>query len=390
MSTPAPKATSQPAASDLEAKNAYFDRLFNDADLKWLGQNTNHVPLHPKVRQALHVAVDAEGFHGYAPPAGLETLRRAIVDDLDLPGARAVVTDGAVSALAMAVRAFCGPGRNMVTTDPGWKWPLLFARQAGAEITEIPIWGAEHAFRLSPERLAAAVDETTAVIYLVDPNNPLGICYTPEEIAAFCDIAREVGAVLIHDSTYRDFAKVHTPATRLYPEGALTVVSFSKWLGLAGLRIGALVGEPALLERAAAWSQAPLGANVIAQQAALAGLAVKAEWMAEVQPLQLANQARIKAVVDTLDGFSLPVYPSQGNFLVVECAEAGIRPEALVAEFGAHGIMIRQGSYHTPRFGDRFIKVSTTVPADWMEAFCALLPALAERARTRNEIPALF
>ena len=378
------------AASDLEAKNAYFDRLFNNTALKWLGQNTNHVPLHPKVREALHAAVDDEGFHGYAPPAGLEALRAAIVEDLGLPGARAVVTDGAVSALAMAVRAFCGPGRNMVTTDPGWKWPLLFAKQAGAEVTEIPIWGTEHQFRLSAERLAEAVDETTSVIYIVDPNNPLGICYTGEEIAAFCDIARKVGAVVIHDSTYRDFAEGHTPATSLYPEGALTVVSFSKWLGLAGLRIGALAGMPELLERAAAWSQAPLGANVIAQKAALAGLSVKAEWMESVQKLQRDNQARIKSAVDGLEGFSLPVYPSHGNFLVVECAEAGLRPEALVAEYGTRGIMIRQGSYHTPRFGNRFIKVSTTVPAGWMEEFCALLPEMAERARTRNDIPDLF
>ena len=376
--------------SDFELKNAYFDGLFNAAGLKWLGQNTNHVPLHPKVRAALHAAVDAEGFHAYAPPAGIEALRAAIVEDLGLPDAKALVTDGAVSALATAVRAFCGPGRDMVTTDPGWKWPLQFARQAGATVTEIPIWGAEHAFRLSPERLAEAVTESTAVIYIVDPNNPLGICYTAAEIAAFCEVARKVGAVVIHDSTYRDFAEGHTPATAHFPEGALTVVSFSKWLGLAGLRIGALVGAPDLLERAAAWSQAPLGASVIAQQAALAGLSVKTEWMAEVQPLQRANQARVKAAVDALDGFSLPVYPSHGNFLVVECAEAGIRPEALVAEFGARGIMIRQGSYHTPRFGDRFIKVSTTVPAAWMEEFCALLPEMAERARTRNDIPALF
>jgi histidinol-phosphate/aromatic aminotransferase/cobyric acid decarboxylase-like protein len=376
--------------SDFELKNAYFDRLFNAADLKWLGQNTNHVPLHPKVREALHLAVDAERFHAYAPPAGLEALRAAIVEDLGLSDARALVTDGAVAALATAVRAFCGPGRDMVTTDPGWKWPPLFASQAGAEVTEIPIWGAGHAFRLSPARLAEAVTDTTAVIYIVDPNNPLGTCYSAAEMAAFCDIARHAGALLIHDSTYRDFAEGHTPATALYPEGALTVVSFSKWLGLAGLRIGALVAAPDLLARAATWSQAPLGASVVAQQAALAGFAVKAEWMAQVQALQRANQARIKAAVDDLDGFALPVYPSQGNFLVVECMEAGIRPEALVAEYGSQGIMIRQGSYHTPRFGDRFIKVSTTVPEQWAREFCELLPRIAHDVRGRIVNEPLF
>lgn len=376
--------------SGLDARNAYFDKLFNTPGLKWLGQNTNHLPLHPAVRAALHTAIDDEEFHAYAPPSGFEALRRGIVEDLGLPGASCVVTDGAVAALALACRALCRVGRKFVTTDPGWKWPIQFARQAGTEVIEIPIWGEEHGFRLSPERLAAVVDDRTDIIYLVDPNNPLGICYTADEIRAFSEIARRAGAALIHDSTYRDFAEGHTPAARFYPEGSITVVSFSKWLGLAGLRIGALVAEPTLLERVAEWSLAPLGASVIAQKAALAGLAVKAEWMESVQAVQRANQELVKQAVARVKGFSLPVYPSHGNFLVVECIDAGIRPEALVAEFQREGIMIRQGAYHTPRFGERFIKVSTTVPRDWMQAFHDKLPEMVERARTRNEAPALF
>ena len=58
----------------LDTKNAYFDRLFSDPELKWLGQNTNHVPQHPAVAAAMHAAVDAENFHAYAPPAGMEAL----------------------------------------------------------------------------------------------------------------------------------------------------------------------------------------------------------------------------------------------------------------------------------------------------------------------------
>lgn len=376
--------------SDLDVKNRYFDGLFADPDLKWLGQNTNHLPMHPAVRQALLDGVSAERFHAYAPPAGMEALRRGIVDDLALPDATAIVTDGAVSALVLACRALCRPGRTFVTTDPGWKWPLQFASQAGAKVVEIPIYGDEYAFRLSPERLAEAVDDTTDVIYLVDPNNPLGICYTPAEIEAFAEIARRVGAVLLHDSTYRDFADNHTPAARFYPEGSITIVSFSKWLGLAGLRVGALVTHPELADRVAPFSQAPLGASVLAQQAALAGLSVKSEWMADVQAVQRGNQALVKEAADGVPGFRLPVYPSHANFLIVECVNAGVRPEALVAEFQTEGIMIRQGTYHTPKFGDRFIKVSTTVPREWMVAFRDLLPSVVERARRRNDVPPLF
>lgn len=375
---------------EFEVKNAYFDRLFNTPGLKWLGQNTNHVPVHPAVRQAMIDAIDGEQFHAYAPPAGFEELRRLIVEDLGLEGHVALLTDGAVAALFLVCRAFCKPGTSFVTTDPGWKWPLQFARQAGAEVREIPIYDPAINYKLTPQQLAAAVDQTTSIIYLVDPNNPLGICYTQNEIAAFVAIARKVGAVFLHDCTYRHFADAHHLAAKIYPERAVTTYSFSKWLGLAGLRIGAAVAHPDLIEKFAALSPNTLGSSVIAQRAAIAGLKVKAEWMPALKRINRRNQDAIAAAVARVPGLSLPVHPSQGNFLVLECVAAGVRPEALVDVYREHGIMIRQGAYHTPRFGDRFVKISTSVPGDWAERLAARLPALVETARSLNDVPAQF
>lgn len=378
--------------SNFERRNAHFDRLFERKNLFWLGQNTNHLPMHPAVRKALLDSIEAEEFHAYAPPGGLASLVHGIVDDLGLPHdtTSALVTDGAVAALATACRAYCKPGTNFVTTDPGWKWPMQFARQAGAEVREIPIYDAAAGYRLTATQLAETVDGDTRIIYLVDPNNPLGICYTEEEIRAFCDIARKVGAYVLHDSTYRDFADKHVLAARFYPERAITIYSFSKWLGLAGLRVGAVVTNRPMIEQLAAISTATLGSSVIAQRAAQAGLSVKKEWMAGVQRTQRRNQAAIKETVDRIGGLSVPVYPSFGNFLIIECAELGLRPEALAAVFAERGIMIRQGSYHTPRFGSRFVKVSTTVPVEWVDAFCRELPSAIETARGLNDVPELF
>jgi aspartate/methionine/tyrosine aminotransferase len=378
--------------STFEQRNAHFDRLFGTKDLFWLGQNTNHLPMHPRVREALIRSIDSEEFHAYAPPGGFIALIEAIVRDLQLPAdtTSALITDGAVAALAVVCQSICEPGTNFVTTDPGWKWPLQFARDRGAEIREIPIYGAEHGYRLSARQLADAVDGNTRIVYLVDPNNPLGICYTAAEIAEFCAIARSAGAYVLHDCTYRDFADRHTLAATVYPERALTIYSFSKWLGLSGLRVGAVVAEKSLIAQLAGRSTATLGGSVIAQRAALAGLEVKPEWMPKVQSTQRRNQAAIKDAVDKIPGLSIPVYPSNGNFVVIECAELGLRPEALVAVFAERGIMIRQGSYHTPRFGSRFVKVSTTVPTEWADAFCAYLPASIEAARGLNDVPDLF
>jgi aspartate/methionine/tyrosine aminotransferase len=378
--------------STFEQRNAHFDRLFATKNLFWLGQNTNHLPMHPHVRQALLDSIEAEEFHAYAPPGGFIALIDGIVADLNLPRetTSALVTDGAVAALATVCHLLCEPGTNFVTTDPGWKWPLQFARDKGAEVREIPIYGPEHNYRLSAKQLADTVDARTRIIYLVDPNNPLGICYTPEEIREFCAIARSVGAYVLHDRTYRDFADRHTLAATVYPEKSLTIYSFSKWLGLAGLRVGAVVANRDLIDKLAKRSVATLGGSVIAQRAALAGLEVKAEWMPQVQSTQRRNQAAIKDATDKIPGLHIPVYPSNGNFVVIECAELGLRPEALAAVFAPRGIMIRQGSYHTPRFGSRFVKVSTTVPTQWVDAFCAALPDAIEEARGLNDVPVLF
>jgi aspartate/methionine/tyrosine aminotransferase len=215
-------------------------------------------------------------------------------------------------------------------------------------------YGAENNYRLAAKQLAEQVDGETRIIYLVDPNNPLGICYTSDEIRVFCEIAWKVGAYVLHDCTYRHFADNHVVAATIYPERSITIYSFSKWLSLVGLRVGAVVANKGLSDLASK-STATLGCSVIAQRAAQAGLAVKQEWMPKVQRAQRRNQTVIKSAVDKIPGLRVPVYPSQGNFLVIECADLGLRPEALAAVFAERGIMIRRArlSYTAVRIAFR-------------------------------------
>ncbi|RYE64486.1 MAG: pyridoxal phosphate-dependent aminotransferase [Oxalobacteraceae bacterium] len=375
--------------ADARTRNRYFDDLFSTPDLAWMGQNTNHVPAHPAVTEAMIRSVEAGEFNAYAPPMGFEALRSEIVSDLGVTSADALVTEGGVNALAMVCKARARPGTTLVTTDPTWKWPCMFAEQAGAEVIQIPIYDPATHYKLTPDALKAAVDERCAIIYIVDPNNPLGIRYERQEIEAFAEIARSVGALMIHDCTYRDFADGHTPVLQVAPEGTVVSLSFSKWLGLAGMRIGALAAEPALIDEFSSVSTSVLGASVVAQRAAMAGLSVKAEWMQDVRKLDRANKAMIIEAAQTA-GLSVPIPVSHGNFLVLETISTGVSPEAIVEAARREGVMIRQGRYHTAAFGDRFIKVSTSVPNAWAERFCEGLPRYIETARTLNDVPALF
>ncbi len=373
-----------------EIRNQHFDQLFNTPGLMWLGQNTNHFHPHPAVVEAMMSSIRAEEYHAYAPPAGLEELRHLIVRDLGLAEQSVLVTDGAVEALYNVCHTLSAPGVDFVTTDPGWKWPIEFARAAGARVVEIPIYKPENGYKLTVAQLEAAVTDKTKLIYLVDPNNPLGVCYTAAEIGAFTEIARRVGAYFLHDCTYFHFADNHTLAARTYPEKSITIYSFSKWLGLAGMRVGAVVASPDLIERLAAAPPNNLGSNVISQRAAIAGLKIKDEWFPDINRRQRRNQAAIQRAIDGVPGMSLAVYPSQANFLVLECIDAGVKPEALCAAYRSANIMIRQGTYHTPTFGHRFVKVSTTVPEEWADAFCEKLPQMVAKARGIVEVAALF
>lgn len=367
-----------------EARNAYFDQLCNTPGLMWLGQNTNHFEPHPSVIEAATAALQDGSYHAYAPPAGFEQLRALIVQDIGLQDtdACAFVTDGAVEALYNICRRICKPGQDFVTTNPSWAWPMQFAREAGANVVELPIYDSQQGYKLSPAQLRAAVGPNTGVIYLVDPNNPLGTCHTEAEIREFADIAKSVGAWLIHDATYAHFADDFTPLYRYYPEKTLTTYSFSKWLGLAGMRLGAVIANPDVIEILASAPPNNLGSNVISQRAAIAGLKTKDEWFPDIKRRLRRNQAAVFEAVSQVPGLSVPVYPSQANFLVIETVDAGIRPEALVAAYQEQAIMIRQGTYHTKRFGERFVKVSLSVPEAWADAFCDKLAAMVERARS--------
>jgi aspartate/methionine/tyrosine aminotransferase len=159
--------------ADIESRNRFFDTLFSNNQLRWMGQNTNHIPLPESVIAAVKDSLVSDEFRAYAPPLGFEELRGAIIDDLGAKGATAIITDGGVEALYHICRTQTRKGDEFLTTDPGWKWPALFASAAGAELVEVPVYNQAYDYKLSADRLAERVTPRTKVIYVVDPNNPV-------------------------------------------------------------------------------------------------------------------------------------------------------------------------------------------------------------------------
>jgi aspartate/methionine/tyrosine aminotransferase len=358
-----------------------FEALLDRPGLAWMGQNTTHLEPPPEVVAALTDSTRRREFQLYAPALGFDRLRELIIDDLGLAGTGAVamITDGAVGGLHHVCTALTGRISRLITTDPGWPWPGRFVAFSGTPVTALPVYAAEQGYRLTAAQLADVI-EPRSLVYLIDPLNPLGSSYAAGELAAIAALARDTDSLVVHDCTYRHFARGHSLVAGLYPEGTITTYSFSKWLGLAGLRTGAVVGPPALMGPLTEVPGNPLGAGIQGQRAAIAGLQVKEPWLDLVRAVSAANQDLVSEAVASSGLGRVLVKPSHGNFLAVDIDGSGWTPGGLCAAMLDRDVFIRPGTYQSPLFGMRFVKVSTSVPTEWAQRFAAAWSELAERA----------
>jgi aspartate/methionine/tyrosine aminotransferase len=355
-----------------------FEALLARPDLAWMGQNTTHLEPPPEVVEALLESTRRREFQFYAPALGFTELRELILADLGLAGQQAMITDGAVGGLHHICTALAPALSRLITTDPGWPWPGRFVALEGVPVTTVEVYSAGAGYKLTAAALTRVI-EPGALLYLIDPLNPLGSSYRRDELEAIVDVARAHDAIVVHDCTYRHFADGHTLVAELYPEATLTTYSFSKWLGLAGLRLGAIAGPPGLLGRLTMVPSNPLGASIVAQRAAIAGLKVKDRWLRELRRVNRRNQEIVTEAVERSPFGPVLVRPSQGNFLAVDIAGHGWTADQVCAALLERDVFIRSGTYQSPAFGDRFVKVSTSVPAPWAERFAAAWAGLEPR-----------
>lgn len=361
-----------------QERNEYFQEMFDKKDLAIMGRNTNHFLNASEIREAMIESIRAEEYHQYAPPCGLRELQELILKDLQADSCYALITNGATEALYQVTRVLLREGDDFISTDPGYFTTHNFARSSGAHIIEIPIFNEKTKNRLTPELLKSHLTPRTKIVYLVDPNNPLGSCLPKEEVMEICDLTKQAGAFLVQDCTYKDFSDAHFPAVRYAPENAIAIYSVSKSCGLAGMRIGAVVSHPSVIDRLTRAQMNHLGSNLVAQRGAIAALRTKGSWFKKVFDLQRQHQSILRDMFKTLDGFSPIVYPSQTNFLAIDVSRSGFHPEFLTIRLLEKNIQVRHGGYNSRLYGEQFFRVGTTVPTEWVERFCDEFPRMVK------------
>lgn len=346
-------------------------------DIVWMSQNTNHLPVDPAVQEAMAQAVSEAQYNKYPRPGGIPGFFDLIKEDLEIPFHDILLTAGGIEGIYAFTRALIESGDEMISTDPSFLPIHHCVELSGGKAIELPIY--QEPWKLTADQVMDAVNPKSRMLLLIDPINPLGTGYSRDEVKALSDIAEDHGLWLVHDITYRDFARSHTMSTEFLPEKSIVVFSFSKNCGFAGMRIGGISATPELMKSIKPYDTNVLSVNVIAQYAAREALRTKDKWLPGMLAQCRENQERIKQVVEGLEGAFMPVYPSDTNMFVIDISESGIDPNDLEDKLlFDHNVFVRSGNYVSKQFGSRFVRTSFAIPSEWIDRFCEAFPVAYE------------
>ena len=294
----------------------------------WIKLNTNeNVECSPAALKAIH-SIDPSALRLY-PDAMSIALRDELARRFDAEPDQFVIGNGSDDILNLLMRVTCEPGDSVVFTMPSYSLYPVLSQIQGARSVEVPL-GDD--FSLPVRKLCST---RGAVLFLTNPNNPAGTSYPPDQIAEICESGQNL---VVIDEAYADFSGegCHRLVEQ-YPN-LCVVRSLSKAYGLAGLRVGYMLGSS---ELAASVMKVKDSYNVssAAQIAAVAALGDEA-WARKSWSDAARRRDRLAGRLASELG--LKVYPSRANFILVEFGDHSA--VSVLDYLREHGILVRHFS----------------------------------------------
>ncbi len=289
-----------------------------------LDANENNYGASPRAREAL---ARFEGYHIY-PDAAQSELRRELAAYTGIPAENIVAGAGSDQLIDLVIRLFCAPGEEIINLPPTFAMFSFYAKLQGVRVVSVP---RDERFLIDTAGIKKAVTAATKLIFVANPNNPTGTLASEETIREILAL----GLPTIVDEAYFEFTG-RTFACQLEKIPNLMVLrTFSKWAGLAGLRVGYGLFPKRVAEILHAVRD-PYNVNAAAMVAARESLK-DVELLREKVRLITAERERLYGELERL-GWLKP-YPSQANFIL--CRVLKGEALALQAALEARGVLTR-------------------------------------------------
>ncbi len=298
-----------------------------------LNQNECPYDLPPSVKQAVLAAAAAVPWQRY-PEFVPEALREQLAAHYGWRSDGILVGNGSNELIQATLSVVLGAGEVVVAPAPTFSLYRLLTNVLGGRYVPVPL-GAGFAYD-TDRLIEAAVRERARVVVLNSPNNPTGSAL-PE--GAVERIVAETGALVLCDEAYQDFGGP-TAIPLLARSSRLVVLrTFSKAMGMAGLRFGLALAHPAVA-RELAKGKLPYNVNAITLAAAAVALE-HAQLFAERTRSIVATRERFAERLRRVPGLTL--YPSAANFVLIRCQAVPAR-EVFRRLYEDYGILVRDVS----------------------------------------------
>lgn len=310
--------------------------------------NSNESPYGP-LSPVIQALGDYSNYNNY-PDANAIDLRTGISAYTELDSRHIVLGHGSNELINLLWHIFLSAGDNIICCPPTFSLYTSITMFCGASVLEVP---RKASYQIDVDRILAALTPATKLIVLCSPNNPTGNLITESDVLALL----ESGRIVVVDEAYVEFSQQPKGFAYLVPHYRNLVVlrTFSKWAGLAGLRIGYGL-FPEWIANYMLRAQCPFEVNVAGHIAAIETLAHLEQVLANVQ-LIVQERERLFEVLSSQS--YLTPFPSQGNFILARICDENVQIKQVRAVVEEHGILLRY--FQQPSMHD-FLRVTVGLP----------------------------
>jgi histidinol-phosphate aminotransferase len=263
-----------------------------------------------------------------------QPIEAAVARFLGVPESEILLTNGVDEAIHLLCQTYLDSGDEALIVVPTYSMYRIYMSAAGARVIAIP---ADSDFKLPVESIRNSVTDRTRMIAIANPNNPTGT-FTPVdhllEIARFAPQA----AILV-DEAYFEFCGKSLLVRRRECPNLFITRTFSKAYGLAGLRIGVLVGDAQQMPSIRRVCS-PYNVNAIALACLPEALADQS-YIERYVSKTLQSRARLESLLQTR---GIPFWLSQANFVLTRIGSTKSDSQSFVAQMRRRGILVRDRS----------------------------------------------
>jgi histidinol-phosphate aminotransferase len=300
-------------------------------------------------------ALGSYGYYHIYPDPAQGKVREAVAEYVGAEPERIFLGVGSDEILSILAQILLSKGDRVVTAPPTFGMYEFLGHVRDAEVVNVP---RREDFELDVPALERAASNAK-MVFLASPNNPTGNPLPMEEVAALL----QSDALVVVDEAYAEFSGESVAGLVAAHDNLVVIRTFSKWAGLAGLRIGYAIMAPQLVDLI--WRiKVPYNLSVAAEQAVLVTLEDREYLMRNVQAI-IDERERLSERLNSIPW--LRPYPSAANFVL--CDVAGVEARAVRDDLRREGIMIRY--FDSPMLRN-CVRISVGTPADTDRLMAAL------------------